>query len=174
MRDISAHRTAQFKFKADSSLYDSSSDTKSKTALKPASGIKIARNYAQAFCTFASSKLAIPYLKNIIEQHYQGKVEVHFFQRFIKSKKRNTQNIVSLRDLLLIRPENTEKEVIYKKLFAQMCEIFIKYFSVNWIFSGKMKLREEHLRFRYKMLRRIRDPEHFTYLTSQVNLDQNM
>ena len=119
-------------------------------------------------------KLAIPYLKIIIDQHYKGKVQAHYFQRSIRSKKRKIVNIITLRDLLLIRPENTEKEVIYKKLFAEMCEIFIKYFSVNWIFGGKMKLRDEHLKFRFKMLRRIRNPEYFTYLTSQVDRDQSM
>ena len=155
-----------------SSLGHSSSENYFKRVEPPktkvSQGARIVRNYAQAICTFAYSALATPYLQRIIEKEYKGKVQAHYFQRSIKSQKKKVSTIRSLRDLLLLKPEDTEKEAIYKKLFGEISEIFIKYFSVNWIFSGKVKLTDEHLKFRHKMLRRIRDPEHFTYLRSQV------
>jgi hypothetical protein len=59
---------------------------------------------------------------------------------------------------------DTEKEMEFKNILKKLGEIFIKNFSVNWIFSGKMTYKEAHLKFRFKMLRRIRNPELFTYL----------
>lgn len=134
---------------------------------------KMVRNYAQAICTFASSHLAVPYLETIIDRDYPGKMEISSFQTSIKAKKKNTFTIAAFRDLLLVHPTDCEYEVIHKKLFAEIAEVFIKYFSVNWIFGSKVRQRDEHLKCRYKMLRRIRDPEHFTYLTSKIDKRKN-
>jgi len=58
---------------------------------------------------------------------------------------------------------NDEEEIRnIKCLFKEMAEIFIKYFSVNWIFSGRLQYKKEHLKYRFNLLRRLRNPELFT------------
>lgn len=74
------------------------------------------------------------------------------------------QNIDTFRDVLLITEDDSEKEIHFKKILQRAGEVFIKYFSVNWIFTGKMLYKMEYLKFRGKMLRRIQHPESFTYV----------
>ena len=134
--------------------------------LNPVRGTKIVRNYAKALCTFAYSDMAAVYLKEIIHDRYQGEAELTSFQKYIKDKKGKTASISSLRELLMIKESDSNKEKIYKQIFTEISVIFIKFFSVNWIFSGKVKYRLEHIKYRHKMLRRIKNPEFFTYLKS--------
>jgi len=129
-------------------------------------GTKIVRNYAKALCSFAYSEMALTYLKDIIAKNYNDCLEIESFQKFIREKKGKTASILSLRSLLMQDEDDTEKERVYKQVFTEISVVFIKFFAVNWIFSGKVKYRLEHLKYRHKMLRRIRNPEHFTYLKS--------
>jgi len=129
-------------------------------------GTKIVRNYAKALCSFAYSDMALTYLKDIISKKYNDSLEVESFRKYIREKKGKTASILSLRSLLMEDDDDTEKERIYKQIFTEISVVFIKFFAVNWIFSGKVKYRLEHLKYRHKMLRRIRNPEHFTYLKS--------
>ena len=125
---------------------------------------KIVRNYAKIFCSFASSGMATPYLKNLIATKYRDKIELEKFQKFIYNKKEHTFSILTLRTLLLIHPNDEELIKEYKKLFADISIIFLKFYAVNWIFNSKIKHRIEHLKCRQKMIRRVRNPELFTYL----------
>jgi len=129
-------------------------------------GTKIVRNYAKALCSFAYSDMALGYLQTIILKQYDNKVDTDGFRKYIKEKKGNTASISSLRGLLMETNHDSDKERIFKQIFAEISIIFIKFFSVNWIFSGKVKYRLEHVKYRHRMLRRIRNPEHFTYLKS--------
>jgi len=66
---------------------------------------------------------------------------------------------------LLIRDARDDSEMnAYKIIFQEVCIVFLMFFSVNWIYDGKMVQKRAHLKFRFKMLRRIQDPEYFTYL----------
>lgn len=143
-----------------------SADTDSSNAVK---GTKIVRNYAKALCSFAYSEMAVPYLLIIIKENFPGQVELDEFQKCIKDKKGKTASIPSLRKLLMEEDKDNSKERAYKRMFTEISIIFIKFFAVNWIFSGKVKYRLEHLKYRHKMLRRIRNPEFFTYLKSTGN-----
>ena len=129
-------------------------------------GEKIVRNYAKALVSFASCTMAVPYLTAIIhkEENCGNKLDVKLFQRYIKTKKQKTVNISRLRALLLVQARDSDTTKMYKHLFSEISVVFIKYFAVNWIFSGRVKYREDHLKYRLKMLRRIRNPEYFTYL----------
>jgi hypothetical protein len=60
--------------------------------------------------------------------------------------------------------EDDEYTRSYKRVFQGISKVFIKFFSVNWIFDGKLKYKNEHIKFRNRMLRRIEKPEMFTYL----------
>jgi len=72
-------------------------------------------------------------------------------------------------------PEKNENPMItkFKRLFQVISEIFIKYFSVNWIFDSKVQYKQAHLKFRFKILRRIQNPELFTYLQMDYGRQEN-
>lgn len=128
---------------------------------KPSSK-NIVKNFGKAMCSFASSHLAIPYLERI-NCHSKDDVDLEEFQSHIHSKRDLIDSIDSLRSLLLITKNDDEILIGFKKIFQEISVIFIKYFSVNWIFQGKMSHKQAHLRSRFKMLRRIKSPQHFTY-----------
>jgi len=140
-----------------------------KPAIPEGNSKNIVKNYGKALCAFSSSNIAVPYLESIIEKNgFPSNVKVTGFMSFIKAKKEAINSINSLR-ALLIRNEGDSNEVsAYKKIFQEASVIFLKYFVVNWIFSGKLMHKDAHLKFRFKMLRRIMDPEHFTYLKTSA------
>jgi len=72
--------------------------------------------------------------------------------------------ISSFRLLLVVLEKDTPEEVAFKKIYGALAEAFIKYFSHNWIIHGRMGHKDVYLKYRFKMLRRIRNPESFTYL----------
>jgi len=126
---------------------------------KPSSK-NIVKNFGKAMCSFASSDLALPYLDQL---NTKRGVNLEQFQDHIHKKRDLIDSIDSLRTLLLITKHDDEVMMGFKKLFQEISIIFIKYFSVNWIFQGKMSHKQAHLRSRFKMLRRIKSPQHFTY-----------
>ena len=124
----------------------------------------IVKNYGKALCAFASSKLARPYIDAVIaKKGYEG-VNKQKFMEQMKEKKETTNSMESLRRLLMESSEDNEEDVMFKTIFKEVSIIFMKYFSVNWIYSGKLVHKNAHLKFRFKMLRRIKNPEFFTYL----------
>jgi len=127
----------------------------------------IVTNFGKAIATFGLSKLALPYLSAELEKpKYEGKLQVSDFIEFMKENKANINSIDNLRNLLLTKDEDSAKSIALKQCFQVIAEIFIKYFSVNWIIHGRVTYKLEHLKFRFKMLRRIQNPQQFTYLKS--------
>ncbi len=130
--------------------------------LKGATSAKnIIKNYGRALQNFATSHMVVPYLLPKIESE---QVSLKDFRKFFYSKKKQVRSIAGLRSLLLITPGDDRQTAAFKKIFREISIIFIKFFSVNWIFSGKLLNKIAHLKCRYKMLRRIKNPETFTYL----------
>jgi len=128
---------------------------------KSATTRNIVKNYGRAFINFAVSKLALPYLNPCLQS--EG-VKLRQFRDYILRQKDKINCIVNLRELLLPHDGDTREVRAYRKIFQTLCEVFIKYFSVNWIYSsGKLYDKMSHLKCRYKILRRIRDPVNFTY-----------
>jgi len=136
--------------------------------LPTADSKNIVKNYGKALCAFASSKLAIPYIENVVSKKGYDGVNINKFTNEIKSKKETTNSMESLRRLLMEEDGDTEEEKQYKHVFKEISIIFMKYFSVNWIYSGKLVHKNAHLKFRFKMLRRVKNPEHFTYLKTSA------
>jgi len=121
----------------------------------------IVKNYGKAIASFAISPIAIPYLTPLLTQ--EG-VRLDDFVEYITKGKESIEGIDTLRALLLAKGNDNSRIASFKIVFREIAEIFIKYFSVNWIFSGRMMNKKVHLKFRFKMLRRIQNPELFTYL----------
>jgi len=136
--------------------------------LPSADSKNIVKNYGKALCAFASSKLARPYIEAVIaKKGYEG-VNKQKFMEQMKEKKETTNSMESLRRLLMESSEDSEEDVMFKTIFKEVSIIFMKYISVNWIYSGKLVHKNAHLKFRFKMLRRIKNPEFFTYLKTSA------
>ena len=140
------------------------STTKGSTSCK-----NVMKNYSRAFVIFALSSLAAPYLKPLLQQ-YQLKPEP--FKEFVKSQKKTANCIKGLRDALLLVTENDSEEVgRMKMVFQELCVVFLKFFCVNWIYSGKVVDKLAHLSYRLKLLRKIRNPANFIYLEDVPSLN---
>jgi hypothetical protein len=54
----------------------------------------------------------------------------------------------------------------FKRIYKRIGEIFIKFYSVNWIFNGRLNYKDAHLKFRNRMLRRLKNPDSFNHIKS--------
>ena len=126
----------------------------------------IVKNFGRAICNFASSDLARPYLERLVAK--EG-VKLDDFVQHVRKMKTKIVGLSHFRALLLQEKNENPTITTFKKLFKEISEIFIKYFSVNWIFDSKVQYKQAHLRFRFKILGRIKNPELFTYL--QIDLE---
>ena len=132
----------------------------------------IMKNYARALANFALSNIAAPYLQQIIINkscNQQAKQSVEYqlagFKAFVEKNKQKINCIKNLRGLLLADGTKDTAEVMcFKELFQEISVIFMKFFSVNWLFSSKIGDKKAHLKYRMKLMRRVQNPRHFTYL----------
>jgi len=121
----------------------------------------IIKNYSRAFTNFALSSAAQPYLKPTLLE--QG-LTLEEFNLYINRNKSKINCIKNLRNALFIKSNDSEKMRANKRTFQKICEVFLKYFSVNWVFNSRVDNKKTHLEYRFKILRRVRQPEYFTYL----------
>jgi len=124
----------------------------------------IVKNYGSAIISFSYSELSKPYLEPFFQEYGVASKE---FSDFVDQARTAVTGITSFRNMLLINEDDDEKCVACKHVFQKIAEVFIKYFSVNWIFSGKVTHKLIYLKYRGKMLRRIQNPELFIYLKSR-------
>lgn len=131
---------------------------------KPVSDIRatknIVKNYAIAICKFALSSIASPYLEKFLQQE---QVSLSSFLNYISSIKSKMDSLYYVRTALLITATDSKEMVSNKRLFAKISEVFVKFFSVNWIYNSKITHKDAHLKCRFKILRRIRNPKNFTF-----------
>ena len=125
----------------------------------------ITKNYGKAIATFALSANANLYLEKLAREH---EIDVEEFRCFMSNKKETIDSIGSFRDLLT--PDfccDDSREIRFKSVFRDIAEIFVRDFAVNWIFNSKSQYKTALLNCRFKMLRRVRNPEGFTFLKGQ-------
>ena len=128
---------------------------------KASSSNNIMKNYARALVNFGLSHLAQPFLTN-------GDISPDKFHQVLKSKRKNVNCIKGLRGLLLQERRDSKDTRAFKIMFQKICEVFMKYYCVNWIFHSRVDDKMKHLSYRGKILRRVKDPVHFTYLEDFV------
>jgi len=129
-------------------------------------GNNVVKNYANAMIRFALSKVAEPYLSS---SPLMRVMSLQAFRQMLAPRTRKTNCIQRLRELLLIDKSKDSKEIkAFKGLFQEACRIFLKYFWVNWIYNSRLEDKSKYLKYRGKLLRRVENPEEFTYLESFV------
>ena len=139
----------------------SKSDDNDSSKIELNSARNVVKNYGRAMASFCLSEIALLYLKPLIIEEC---VQTERFKSFMISMKESIDGIASLRSLLLAARDDDKETIILKRIFQKMCVVFIKNFSVNWIFGGRLKNKIAHLKCRFRMLRRVLNPQHFTYM----------
>lgn len=114
-------------------------------------------NYGKAIASFAISPLALPYLHPLLSK--EGIVTLSQFQQFALHAKGRIGGFCSLRSALLTEEGDNEKTSACKRIFQAIGEVFIKYFSVNWILTGRLTNKMVYMKLRANMLRKIQNPE---------------
>jgi len=122
----------------------------------------IVKNYSRAMVNFALSNMAVVYLEKIIKNEPAFNMEG--FKKFMEEQREEITSIKRLRDILMLCREDGQQLISYKRVFKALSLVFIKKFSVNWIYSSKIADKLIHVKYRFKMLRRVQNPEYFTYL----------
>lgn len=128
----------------------------------------MAMNYGKAIASFLASHICLPYLDPQLEQ--TGVRYLEFIQ-FIDRSKAAIRSITNFRHLLIVTDKDDAKLAACKRILKALSEVFIKYFSVNWIIHGKVTNKLVYLKYRSKMLRRIQNPENFTYIKRRERRD---
>jgi len=134
---------------------------------KDLSNKNIVKNYARAMINFALSVSAIPYLNRIIKDE-NTEINLNEFRMYMQEQKDDITSIRNLRKLLLTEEDDSEQIATFKRVFKAICVIFVKFFSVNWIYSSKIGDKLTHVKYRFKILRRVKNPENFTYLENFI------
>jgi len=132
---------------------------------KRSRGNNVMKNYAKAMVKFSLSSLADPYLEKMRTKYL---IVPGSFKRTLLGYKPKVNCINNLRGILLVINNDTQEIKTFKLVFQEMCIIFMKFFCVNWIYNGRMSEKSKYLEYRGKILRRVQNPEHFTYLESFV------
>jgi hypothetical protein len=140
------------------STEDGSKDPKSQS--QPSSK-NIVKNYGKAMCNFSCTDLSKPYRKEIFAEE---KINFKRFKNFILTRKEMIESIESLRNLLLVDESDNSEIASFKRAYQKLCIIFLKYFAVNWVFHSKVTHKLAHIKARFKLMRRINNPQYFTYL----------
>jgi len=125
---------------------------KTKHSINRLANKNIAKNYGRAIANFAASSLAMPYIEDMFQSDEVLKAS---FREYALSMRDFIQNLETLRDAMVAHSYDSEMLITFKAAFQKAAEVFMKYFSVNWIFSGKLLYKHEYLKQRGKILRRV-------------------
>jgi hypothetical protein len=121
----------------------------------------IIKNYGRAIANFILTPLFEPYM---IAEPLMKDINWREFRHFVEEVRDNLVNLETFRKIISIDQSDDSKVVAFKKLFVKGAVIFIKYFSVNWIFDSKVVYKQMYLRFRGTLLRGVLDPSKLTLI----------
>jgi len=110
------------------------------------------KNYGRAICCFIVSELSDPYLDSMLIGLEVDKAQ---FKSYVQEKKKTILGIIEFEDLFFIQSRDSTVVRCYKNLIVKLSEIFIKYFSTNWIIHGKLQYKMIYLKCRMKILKKI-------------------
>lgn len=120
----------------------------------------IVKNYGKNSAIFALS----PEGRQMIGDRFTEE-EFHQFKDFVLPRIPTLINIPNFREMLLPNINDGELIIKFKKIFQELSVHFINFYSFNWIFnSPRIKDIRGHIIMRNKMIRRVLDPLHFTYI----------
>lgn len=124
------------------------------TFTKPTKNMII--NYGKAIFSFAMSDLANEYIERYFRQE---SIHLPSFHEYLLQLKPMISGYKNFEGFFIIKETDNSQVVLYKKVLKKLGEIFMKYFSVNWIFHGKVAHKLVYLRHRHAILQRIMKPQ---------------
>ena len=126
-------------------------DTKNKNFIK-----NVDLTYFKAILTFINSHIALPYVKNFIQQE---NIKFTEFTSFIGQCQESASNgLQAFRQILLINETTDKRMISLKIIFKALAEIFVREHSINWIQQSRLTYKEEYINYRLKMLKKIQNP----------------
>jgi hypothetical protein len=122
----------------------------------------VVKNYGKQIIKFIKHPLG----KKIAMEQLNGDTkQVGMLALYMKSQSEIT-NMNDFRNILIVREEDGEEIKLYKEAFKAMSIEFVQSYSHNWIFnSNRIADKWSHIYAKPKILRRLKNPEFFTYLT---------
>jgi hypothetical protein len=139
-------------------LQERSSASETDNASKYQSSLKlknVCKNYTRAICNFILSDVSNMYLEGIAKEF---QLDLEEFRGYVRDRREAIKGVNELRGFLIVQSKDSLKTCCFKKTFQKLSETFIKFFSVNWIFSSKLEYKLDYLKCRHKILKGIRDP----------------
>mmetsp|Transcript_10291 Transcript_10291/g.8851 ORF Transcript_10291/g.8851 Transcript_10291/m.8851 type:complete len:138 (+) Transcript_10291:169-582(+) len=106
----------------------------------------IIKNYAQAACSFVMNPL---FEENVREECLKAGIDFKEFIKYITKEKKLLFGMERFKNMLLPMGNESAKMKGFKKAFRELSIYFVKYYSVKWIYDGKMKWRQVHLKMRH-------------------------
>ncbi len=135
--------------------------SKGKPRVRVLSSDNIIKNYGREMTSFALSTMAETYLKEVTGKYG---VKMSKFLRFVRAKENSANCIRKLREMPPIQSDMNRPDFRLRQVFQEISIIFLKFFCVNWLYNSKIDGKIIHLHYRFKILRRVKDPDNFTYL----------
>ncbi len=109
-------------------------------------------NYGKAIFSFAMSDMA----KKYIDQHFSNeKIDPTTFKDFLVEIKPRITGYNNFEAVFAVDEKDSEEIALYRRVLRILGVVFVKYFSVNWIFHGKVSHKMVYLKHRFSVLRRI-------------------
>lgn len=114
---------------------------------------KIYKAYCYAMAQFMVKPIAEPYLKGALDDMH---INIETFRDYISLNEKMLKGFDGLVFMLTFREGDSEECKKYKRVLRLGCEVFLKYFAVNWIFHSKMPDTKIYLEYRFKILHKLR------------------
>ena len=156
IRPRRSHKIKKLVRKVKCSIHDRKKKKRTEEELEKLVSKNMIKNYGRAIANFASSSLAIPYMDNLTKGI---KFDHASFMNFSLSLRDFIQNDETLKLVIIPQEGDSEEDSTFKRIFRELAIVFIKYFSFNWIFNGRLQYKQEYLKFRGNMLRKLRNAE---------------
>ena len=124
------------------------------------SSVNIFSNYFKAICEFSTSESALPYLKPLL---IKENIQYDCFLDFVHEVKYKKIGFVSFISILRPKTNDTDNIIACKKVFKSIAIVFIKYFSLNWIFKRPEGCKTFYLKLRFKLINKLKKLELLTF-----------
>ncbi|CAD8082191.1 unnamed protein product [Paramecium sonneborni] len=137
-------------------MSDNSFQIKKKKKISKVNDTKnITKNFSKAIISYITQNKDIG-LKLLDAREFED------FLQILKEKKNKMTNIQQLRELWIDSDEEKLKQ--FNKTFRIFSQYFLRQQSVAYIYNSRIMNTGWHLKYRYNLLRALREPQNFKYI----------
>jgi len=110
--------------------------------------------FFKAICNFMISGPSLPYLQPAL---LKENVQFDEFYDFVNQVKIERSRLIDFISALKPHMNDSDKILACKRTMKLMTIVFVKYFSLGWIFQEQEGFKMPFLKMRFKLLKRIRN-----------------